>query len=445
MKPASARLGPVDLMPGVRVSHALTYLYSAFVAIGLLTFFKTIQPFLFNVTLHVPLADQGRITARLEVWQELVVLLTISPFGALADRIGRRPVYALGFLLLGVGYALFPLAHSVLEFGAYRAIFAAGAAATGGMLATVLVDYPQDRSRESMTALAYVMNGLGVVLFAVLLAKLPNWIEGLGASEVWAGRCALFTVAAVCIISALAMRGLKPGVPEKTRQSEALRTLLRQGLSAARNPRIALAYGTAFASRGDIAVVGTYLALWSSQSAVAAGGGNAASASTAGMLTAVVQSTALLWAGIFGAIAARLQRVTALALAMALAAVGYTVFGLVPDPNAKASIGAAMLLGIGQMSAILSSQVLIGQEAPAENTGSVLGMYGFFGAAGILFVSALGGWLFDVWRPGAPFLIMAVANVLLLLWTLWVRRSAPGPQRGAPPVITVANTGSERT
>lgn len=433
-EPRYQRLGPVHLMPGVSVSHALTYMYSAFVAIGLLTFFKTIQPFLFNVTLHVPLVDQGKVTASLEVWQELVVLATVGPFGALADRIGRRPVYAMGFVLLGVGYALFPLAQSVLEFGAYRAIFAAGAAATGGMLATVLVDYPQDRSRESMTAIAYVMNGLGVVLFAVILAKLPNWIQAMGASEVWAGRCALFTVAALCLISALAMRGLKPGVPARTAQQEPLLLLMRKGMAAARNPRIALAYGTAFASRGDIAVVGTYLALWSSQAAVAAGGGNAASASTAGMLTAVVQGTALLWAGIFGAIASKLNRVTALAIAMALAAAGYTLFGLVPDPNAKASIGAAMLLGIGQMSAILSSQVLIGQEAPAENAGSVLGMYGFFGAAGILFVSALGGWLFDAWRPGAPFLVMAVANVLLWLWALWVRRMAPGPVRGSQSV-----------
>ena len=425
-----ARLGPVHLMPGVKVSHAITYLYSAFVAIGLLTFFKTIQPYLFNVTLQVPTADQGKITALLEVWQELVVLATVGPFGALADRIGRRPVYALGFLLLGIGYALFPLAHSVLEFGVYRAIFAAGAAATGGMLATVLVDYPKDRSRESMTAMAYVMNGLGVVLFALILAKLPLWIAAMGATEKWAIRCSLFTVATVCILSAVAMKGLQGGVPAgAVPRRESLASLMKVGLQAARNPRIALAYGTAFASRGDIAVVGTYLALWSSQASVAAGGGNADAAKTAGMLTAVVQGTALVWAGVFGAISTRLNRVTALVIAMALAVVGYTMFGLVADPNARASIGAAMLLGIGQMSSILSSQVLIGQEAPRETSGSVLGMYGFFGAAGILFVSALGGWLFDVWRPGAPFLIMGIANLILLVWAIWVRRVAPGPER----------------
>jgi MFS family permease len=225
------------------------------------------------------------------------------------------------------------------------------------------------------------------------------------------------------------MRGLKPGVPGRIARKEPLLALMRAGLLAARNPRIALAYGTAFAARGDIAVVGTYLLLWSSQAAIEAGASNAKAAATAGALTGIVQGTALLWAGVFGWISTKLRRVTALAVAMALATAGYLGFGLLDDPNARASIGAACLLGVGQMSAILSSQVLIGQEAPQDTSGSVLGMYGFFGAAGILFISAIGGYLFDEWRRGAPFLIMAVANALLLVWTLWVLRTAPGPAR----------------
>ncbi|MCB1624355.1 MAG: hypothetical protein KDI32_07190 [Pseudomonadales bacterium] len=81
------------------------------------------------------------------------------------------------------------------------------------------------------------------------------------------------------------------------------------------------------------------------------------------------------------------------------------------------------------MSAILSSQVLIGQEAPRETIGSVLGVYGFFGAIGILFVSVAGGMLFDSWWPGSPFMIMAAANSVLLIWALAVRRIVPGPLR----------------
>ncbi|MBK6598621.1 MAG: MFS transporter [Proteobacteria bacterium] len=314
------------------------------------------------------------------------------------------------------------------EFAAYRAIFALGSAATGAMLATVLVDYPKDRSRESLTAFVYIMNGLGVVVFAVVLAKLPTWIQAAGATPIWAGRCTLFTIGAICFFSALMMRGLKPGTPTQKPAREPLLMLMRQGFSAGRNPRVALAYGTAFASRGDIAVVGTFLTLWATVASMQSGSDEATAAARTGILIAIVQSAALVWAGVFAWIASKFDRITALAIAMFLAVVGYTAFAMVEDPNSSAAIIPGVLLGIGQMSAILSSQVLIGQEAPRETSGSVLGVYGFFGAIGILFVSVVGGTLFDSWWPGAPCMIMAVANGVLLIWALVVRRVAPGPQ-----------------
>jgi NADH:ubiquinone oxidoreductase subunit H len=52
-------------------------------------------------------------------------------------------------------------------------------------------------------------------------------------------------------------------------------------------------------------------------------------------------------------------------------------------------------------------------------------MVGFFGALGILAISKFGGWAFDEWMPGAPFLIMAIANAVLLVFAAWVRIAVP--------------------
>ena len=93
-----------------------------------------------------------------------------------------------------------------------------------------------------------------------------------------------------------------------------------------------------------------------------------------------------------------------------------------PDPTAGGwTLVAAAMLGIGQISGILASQVLVAQEAPAAIRGAVIGFVGFFGALGILVISKAGGIAFDLWRPGAPFLIMAGANAVLLIFALWVR------------------------
>ena len=74
---------------------------------------------------------------------------------------------------------------------------------------------------------------------------------------------------------------------------------------------------------------------------------------------------------------------------------------------------AGVLLGIGQISAVTASQTLIGQEAPLAYRGSVVGMFSMFGAAGILFISSVGGWVFDAIGQTAPFVLIGLANAIL--------------------------------
>jgi MFS family permease len=105
---------------------------------------------------------------------------------------------------------------------------------------------------------------------------------------------------------------------------------------------------------------------------------------------------------------------------MLLAGIGYFVFGLQSDPLAEFAYIAALLLGVGQMSSILAGQTLISQEAKPEIAGSVIGVFSFFGAIGTLVGGWVGGQLFGLWRPGAPFLLMGVFNFLICLGALVV-------------------------
>jgi MFS family permease len=421
-----AKFGPVRLAPGVQGSHLGSFLFAAFVSIGLFTYVTALQPYLLAVNLGIPTEQQGSVTGRLAFAAELVIAVCVGVFGALSDRIGRRPVYVAGFLVLALGYAAYPFADDPNQLLLYRVVFAVGVAALTAMLSTVLADYPREQSRGALTGIAYFLNGIGVVLFALLLTRMPSWFQAAGYDEVAAGRWSFLVVAAVSLLAAFVMLGLKSGTPSNVHSRASVVSLLRKGLAAGRNPRIALAYGTAFASRGDLAVVGTFLTLWAVQTATRSGLTPAEATVKAGVLFAIVQSSALVWAVVFGAIADRVNRVTLTALAMGLAAVGYLLIGLNEDPLSPAAMFEAVLLGIGQMSAILASQVLVGQEAPAEVRGSVLGVNGVFGAIGILFVSLVGGWLFDAWTPAAPFLLMAVANGVLCLWALLLRGRTPG-------------------
>ena len=426
------RLGPVRLMPGVTRTHTLAYLWAAFVSIGVFTYATALQPYLLEVNIGVPVAQRGGISGDLQFWAEIVTLLLVGVFGAWSDRAGRRVVYVFGFLVTGLAYAAFPFADDTGQLLIYRLIFAVGVAALSGMLATVLADYPVDADRGKLTGISFVLNALGALLFFAVLSRLPQAYQAAGFSESGAGAAAYLSIAAVCLVSALVMLALKPGRPDQVTKREPVLQLLRMGLAAGRRPRIALAYAASFAARADLVIVALFLSLWVQASAIADGATAAEALAKQGALFGIVQGSAMLWAPFFGWLADRIDRVTLMVLATVLSVIGYGWMGFTPDPAASAAaFGAAVMLGIGQTSGILASQVLIAQEAPGPIRGAVIGMVGFFGALGILAISKIGGIAYDAWRPGAPFIIMSVANVALLVFALYVRFTARPPEPSA--------------
>ncbi len=418
-------LGPIRLMPGVTRGHTLAYLWAAFVSIGVFTYATALQPYLLEVNIGVPVSQRGTVSGMLQFWSEVVTLLLVGVFGAWSDRLGRRIIYIFGFLVTALAYAAFPFANDVGQLLLYRLIYAVGAAALSGMLATVLADYPIDADRGKLTGLAFFLNALGALLFFSVLLRLPQFYQNYGFNALQAGQAAYLTIAGICLVSAVIMLRLKSGLPVKLTERVSIKTLLLQGLLAGRKPRIALAYAASFAARADLIIVTLFLSLWVQTSALKSGAGVAEAAARQGALFAVVQSAALLWAPFFGWLSDKVDRVTLIILATLLSIIGYGWIGFTPDPAAGTAVfAAAVMLGMGQASGILASQVLIAQEAPREIRGAVIGMVGFFGALGIMLISKIGGFYFDAWRPGAPFIIMAAANVLLLIFALKVGRSS---------------------
>ena len=206
-----------------------------------------------------------------------------------------------------------------------------------------------------------------------------------------------------------------------------MRELFVSGFAQARNPRILLSYASAFIARGDQSVNATFLVLWGSTAGIAAGMGSAEAIKTGTLIFVTAQIAALIWAPILGPLIDRVDRVTALALCMGLAAIGNLALIFLDNPLAGNATLFFILLGIGQISVYLGGQSLIGQEAPKRERGSVIGAFNVSGAIGILLITSSGGRLFDHVDPRAPFVVVGVLNVLLCLASVYVRLKAPSP------------------
>ncbi|MCE7903126.1 MAG: MFS transporter [Gammaproteobacteria bacterium PRO9] len=374
--------------------HALAYLFAAFISIGLFAYLTTLTPYLLEVNLGLPKNQQGTVSGNLQFWQEIVMLALIGWWGAVSDRVG---VY---------GVAL---------------------AALSGVLASVLADYAHDDSRGLFTGISLLLNGVGAVLFFMVLTRLPDfyanshWFAARGADSLHAGRYAYWTVAGIALLAACVMLGLKPGPPDAVRKSATLVELLRDGLAAGRKPRIAVSYIGAFAARADMAVINLFITLWIVQAATSTGVTPEQAIAKAGMITGLALAASMLWSPLFGLIADRIDRLTLLCVGYLLAAVGYGWVAALDDILSPAAIPALVCLGIGQSSTILSSSVLLAQEAPGDIRGSIFGLQTLCGAVGILALSAGGGLLFDRLGPHAPIVAVSVANGMVLLIAAGIR------------------------
>jgi hypothetical protein len=286
------------------------------------------------------------------------------------------------------------------------------------------MDYVQDKSRGKWVALASLTQGIGIFVVSQLLRTMPAKLAKDGYSETDIAFYLFWACTATCIVLfVIATTGLSRSKPAEARERDSIMELVRAGLDAARkNARIALAYATAFAARGDVLVVGTFTFLWTQQAAEDLGLGMADGYKRGGMIVGVIQGSALLFAMVMGFILDKIDRVTGVIIAFTLAAIGYLSFGLVDDPFSNKVFIPAVLLGMGEVSTIISGNALIGQAAPAAVRGAVLGSFALCGALGILIATSMGGRLFDLWMPGGPFVQMGIINTLVLAGAIYVRR-----------------------
>ena len=433
----SRKLGPMRMVAGVTRTNMFVYYFATVTSLLLFTFAPQAQPFLLTEFLGIPESQQGVVSGNIAFVAEIVILASIGLWGVLSDRFGRRIVFAAGFLLMGGGLYLQSTITTLVELYIFRSFFALGAAAATTMIATVIADYVVDEDRGKGAGFQGIGNGLGALLTVFLMLRLPEIFQNGGSTPIEAARSTYLIAAAIGVVSAIVMwAGLQGRTTIQIEQKKGWIQRTREGFGAAKDPGVALAYAAAFVSRGDLAVVGTFFTLWATTYGTSEAGLTTAEAlATAGMVIGISQGVTLLSAPLFGIMADRMNRVSAVLIALALSAIGYGSTIFVESPLSGFIFISAILIGLGEISGVIASGVLIAQQAPRDIRGSVIGVFSFCGAIGILAATGIGGQLFDRWLPQGPFLLFSFFSVIALIWGLTIRHKV------VPRNATVENVG----
>jgi len=417
------------ITPGLTRGNVWTVFFASFTTVAMVVYLSLIQPYILMEIVGISQDRQGIVTGYLAIMQEVMVISLVGFMGAWSDRVGRRRIYVLGLSVLAVGYLIYPMAASELDLYIYRIPLCVGIAMAPVMLNTTLQDAPQEVSRGKWLGINNFIQGSGILLLAtLLLTRAPQWYADLGFDSIWAGRLALWSAALICLSAAVVMRVGLPVSTGAQQQKASVRNQFLRGVKAGlQNPRLALGFGAAFIGRGDLIVVGLFFSLWVTQYGVDQGLSTADSLAKAGMLFGIIQLSALLWAFFMGVILDRINRVTGVIIAFTFAAAGYGLMGQVQDPFGPGLIPIAVLLGIGEVSVIVSAGALVGQEARASMRGAIIGARDVMGGAGIMFAGFFGGVVFDAIGRTAPFTMMGILNATLLVLALVVRFYAGTP------------------
>jgi MFS family permease len=423
-------MGVLRYAEGIKTRHFLTYLFSVLIASGYAGSIAVLQPALLTL-IGVPQEEQGSITGMLAAMQEVILIALLGVIGAISDRAGRKATYVFGFLVTSAGFYLYPHAGSVPELFAYRAIIAVGSAAMLGMMVTVVADYCSNDTRGKANGFQGAVATLGAAI-PMVFAALPSVFVEQGQTQLEAqystfGVAAVMgVIGAVVALAGLAPRSTQPTPPDR----ESLLRILSDGARAVRDRGVALSYGAAFISRGDLAVTGAFLNLWLIQYGTVQLGLSFSDAMAELAFPAIgfILLGAVVGSLLMGAFADIISKAAAVTTAAGLAAAVYMSMFFVVDPTAAWVKGLLFFMGVAEISAFVSSQALVGQQAEPRHRGTVIGFFGVAGAIGILVATTGGGMVFDRIGPSAPFVIFGALNLVVFAWGLAVFRRIRVPE-----------------
>lgn len=473
------------LKNGVKRAWLLAFLVSSFLTIASFVFLNSTQSYLLTDLLDIPRVKLGGIQGNLSSMDEGLSMVMVIVWGVASDRIGRRLVFAFGFLLMALATFLYPLASSVyagstfLSFFRsllfYRLIFACGGAATSDMLTVVLGDYAAEGKRAKLAGLLGVSTGLGACFGALFLNRLPTFFTRGSAGLVTSSAgtiVASFWITAVLLLGGAAISGfgirrpLQSAEPEQdplikaetavtvrkcplagqtTPGSSRTKCWWKRivfGFKAIRShPTLLAAYLGGFVARGDSIILSVFLPPWiasfyaKNNLCPVNDDNNNLLLDTAmyitkcpeakrlvSTLTGISNLSALLAAPLVGNFADRFGPVRALAIPAILGACAYGGMLLIGDPRSRIVMIMAVLQGFAQIGMIITSVSLVAKEAPPHARGAISGVYSLFGAIGIITVSKIGGFLTEVWTETGPFSVIAVANLVLLFVLFCIKK-----------------------
>ena len=420
---AGKKFAGIVIPPDLKWSNFFN-MYLATLLIGCITVVPVVlQPAFLKEIINIPEEQAGSINAGLMNMSQIATILFIGLIGILSDKVGRRILAIIGFLICGIGYMLFGHAKDIslamgitsLEgqiFVTYIIRFLLGIGLILGypQFITLVADYTYERDRGKGMAINGIMMGMGaIVVFGVLVQ-----IAGK------TGLMSLFYMSGILGFAGAFITRL--WLVDRLPKERPKRLGIKETYSAvSKNFALKVSYVAAFVVRSDVIVTGTFLIVWMVYVADRFGMSPVKASAQGGVAGMVMSAASFVVFPIAGVLIDRWGRVPVLIAGLLFAGIGFCLTGIVENPFSPVLYLCVSFIGIGVAGSLPGTNTLASDASPRQLLGSILGGLNTMAPFGIFFFLQVGGFLFDKVGCAAPFILKGAANLVCGLWILMVK------------------------
>ncbi len=420
-----------------------TFILGMFMAIP-----PVVQPVLLKTTLGVPVDILSTINTQFQMLSQVSMLLLAALVGVWSDRVGRKLLAWIGFLIIGVTIFLFGRSAEVAA--------ALGISAEEAATLCAYLSYTPSKAEQFVSfapglAVAYVVRLMFGMGLAFAFPQFLSWVadytyqddrgKGMGFNGLMLGGSSLivFVVFSIVqksqgpafvfalsatfafvgfLVTLIFLKNRQPDVPPEEKKSFGqIMGIVRKSLP------LKASYLVALVTRSNTPLIPALLAPWAVK--VASDHGMTAAAANQKVFTValpVLGIMAILAFPLAGVLLDRMGRIKVIMLSLLLLVASSVLLFVAPSPFALWAIVPAMVLaGCGMSGTVAGANTWVTDAAPKEDVGAVLGGLNTMTAISVLLFLGVAGPLADAYGTGVAFAVKGGADLLLAIWILTIQ------------------------
>jgi len=440
-----ATFAGIEVPPELTKSNFFFLFFNTFLIGLLMAVFGILQPAFLKDVIKINQDFAGSINGLLMNLNELATFALVAMVGVLSDRVGRKILAILGFVVLAISFYLLGQANGIAsflqvpaglssqicaflsfvpsrsaEFTQYapgllttyviRLFLGVGLILCYPQFITMVADYTYEKDRGKGMAMNGVMMGISSLLIFALLAPImaKNGVLFL-----------IYIIIAIALVGALTTGVfLKEHLPEKKQEKVGLMKIIpvvRKSLA------LKVSYWCCLITRADIIVLATFVIVWGVKYGKEIGLSTGDATFKASLPMMVMGVATLVAFPILGIMLDKWGRVPTIILALISGAIAMFLLAVSPNPFSGLVYLAMIFAAVGMAGSIAGANTLASDASPEGMVGSILGGLNTMQPIGVLFFVGIGGYLFDAYNPGWTFALKGLGSLILGVWIFIIK------------------------